>query len=154
MKCGYNKCFFNGEVEKENAIKHGNRYYHPECLKQMQEKDEVRKLYLEKVNPTEVVKILNSTINNIVHIKKVSSEYLLFALKYAINNNIQINAPMGLHYIINNYKIKKAFEEAYIKKRLNEIKNNMQQTNHCEEEIKIDYKNDSVNLWDKITGQR
>jgi hypothetical protein len=154
MKCGYNKCLFNGEVEKEKAVKQNNRYFHPECFKQMQEKSEIRKLYLEKINPAEVCKVLNSTINNIVHVKKVNSEYLLFALKYAIKNNIQIHAPMGLHYIINNYKIKKAYEEEFIKRRIREIEGSDVMQIVSQEEVKIDYNNESVNLWDKITGQR
>jgi hypothetical protein len=106
LKCGYNHCLFDGEVDKEMAIKIGSRYYHKDCAKQKQDKEEIRKIYLEEVNSTEVVKVLNAVINNIIHIKKVDSGLLLYALKYAIQNKFTFHSPAGLYYIINNKNIK------------------------------------------------
>jgi hypothetical protein len=111
MKCNYNKCLFNGEVDKNIAVKVGNKYYHKECLKQKQDKEEIRKLYLEKVNPTEVITLLNGVISNIIDVKKVSSDYLLYALKYAIQNKLNLTNPRGLHYIINNKSIKESYNK-------------------------------------------
>lgn len=109
MKCGYNKCLFDGEVTKEESIRVGNRYFHKDCLKQKQDKEEIRNLYLEKINPTEVVKVLNAVINKIIHDKRVDSDFLLYSLKYAIQHNYNLNTPMGLYYIINDKKIKESY---------------------------------------------
>ena len=43
--------------------------------------------------------------------------YLYFALDYAISNKIPIRSPYGLHYLIDNATVKKAWE----KKKATEI---------------------------------
>jgi hypothetical protein len=152
VKCGYNHCLFDGEVDKENAVKVGTRYYHKECLKQKQEKDEVRKLYLEQVNSTEIVSVLNSVINNIVHIKKVDSGFLLYALKHAIQNKFVFHNPAGLHYIINNAYIKKQYQNNTSKLQIKEFKNNIADIN-IEKEVEFTYTQEQKTLWDRITQQ-
>jgi hypothetical protein len=107
-----------GEVNESEAKKHNNRYYHEDCLQRTLDKQEIRKLYLEKINPAEVVKNLNSVINTIVETKGVDSSYLLFALNYCINNNIKISSPYGLHYIINNKTIKELYQNINNPKKL------------------------------------
>jgi hypothetical protein len=110
MVCGYSHCLHKGEeVNKEDGVKIGTRYYHMDCARQRNEKEEVRKIYLEEVNPTEVMKLLNSVINNIVHVKNVESSLLLYALKYAVSNKFKINNPYGLHYLVGNKKIKESY---------------------------------------------
>jgi hypothetical protein len=107
--CGYTQCLHGGEVNSDEAIKHGNRFYHKDCLKQVENKQKIRQLYLEKVNPTEVVKNLNRVINNLIDIKKIDGEFLYYAINYCVNNNISINTPYGLYYIINNKNIKNSY---------------------------------------------
>jgi hypothetical protein len=147
MKCGYNKCLFDGEVDKETAIKVGNKYYHKECHKQMQNKQDTRVLYLEKVNPSEVVKNLNSVINNIIEVKKVDSGLLLFALKYAINNNFKINSPYGLHYIVNNYTIKNEYQK-YLGRQQKQDVSEVQTVEGSKFKVNVE----KSDLWSKITN--
>jgi hypothetical protein len=152
MKCGYSHCLFNCEVDKENAVKLGTRYYHKECLKQRNEKDEIRKLYLEQVNATEVVSVLNSVINNIVHIKKVDSGFLLYALKHAIQNKFVFHNPAGLHYIINNSYIKKQYQQYINKSQIKDFKNNIENID-TEKDVEFTYNQEQRTLWDRITQQ-
>lgn len=72
--------------------------------------ESVKRLYFENISDTVVPAQLVKTIQNIVIGKGVDSEYLLFALKYVIANNMVLNSPYGLHYIIDNYKIKQAWQ--------------------------------------------
>lgn len=55
--------------------------------------------------------MLGKVINDIIYGKNVDSEYFLFAVKFAINNKVKINSPMGLHYIIDNKQIKDAYKK-------------------------------------------
>lgn len=152
MKCGYNKCLFDGEVDKEISIKVGNRYYHKECLKQKQDKDETRKLFLEIINPTEVVAVLNSVINNIVHIKKVNSDYLLYSLKYSIQNKFNLQHAMGLYHIINDKRIKERYNNDKNRIQMQEVKESINNIK-TDEGIKFNCQEDSQSIWDKITQQ-
>lgn len=152
MKCGYNHCLYDGEVSKEEAVKHGSRYYHKKCLEQMQTKKEIRELYLEKVNPTEVVAMLNKVINTIIDVKKVDGNFLLYALKYAINSNFVFHSPAGLYYIINNYKIKEEFKKQIARLQTNEFKDNINNIK-TESDIQFTYKVEQKSLMDKITQQ-
>jgi hypothetical protein len=152
MKCGYTHCLFNGEVDKDNAVKVGSRYYHQECLKQKQDKDEVRKLYLEQVNPTEVVKVLNAVINNIVDVKKVNAEFLLYALRHAIQNKFTFHNSAGLYYIINNSYIKKQYQTYINKLQVKDLKDNIENIK-TEREVEFTYTQDQKSLWDRITQQ-
>ena len=86
MKCGYKQCKFGNGVDKEIAVKKGNRYYHKECLQEAENKNKIRKLFLEHINENEVVAGLNRIINNIIDVKNVPSDFLLYALKYVIRN--------------------------------------------------------------------
>lgn len=72
--------------------------------------EEVKRLYFENISDTVVPALLVKTIQNIVIGKGVDSEYLLFAMKYVIACKIPLNSPYGLHYIIDNYKIKQAWQ--------------------------------------------
>jgi uncharacterized membrane-anchored protein len=52
-----------------------------------------------------------NVINNIVFKKGVDPEYLYFALNYTIMKNITIKSPYGLHYIIDNKRIKDLWKD-------------------------------------------
>ncbi len=122
MKCGYKQCKFGNEVDKEIAVKKGNRYYHKECLQEAENKNEIRKLFLEHINENEVVAGLNRIINNIIDVKNVPSDFLLYALKYVIRNKLPLNYAGGLYYIINNKKIIEEYNKEKAKLVANKIK--------------------------------
>lgn len=119
FKCGFRHCQHEScEVSQDEAVKVKNRYFHQDCAEIYSNIEEVKKLYYEKISNTVVMPQLVSVINNIVFNKKVDSNYLLFAVKYAINTKRKINYPQVLHYIIDDYKIK----DAWKKKQLQAIK--------------------------------
>lgn len=127
-KCPYKQCKYNNEVVEDEAIKYNGRYYHKECLKEQQEKIEIRKLFFENINTLEVPAKLNNAINNIIHKKNVSSEYLLYALKYVIENKSPLNYAGGLYYIIGNKDIQNAYNKEKAKVIADEVKMEIKDT--------------------------
>jgi hypothetical protein len=115
-KCAYQHCPFGGQVDKEEAVEYKHRHYHKKCFQDVVNKEKIREYYLENVNKTEILSKLNAVISNIIDTKGVDSEFLLFAIQYAHKENIPIHTPMGLHYLVNNYKIKEAWKKEQVKK--------------------------------------
>lgn len=115
-KCCYKNCLVKTEIDEKVAIRVGNKYYHPECLKTKEQIDEIIKLWAEKINEHVVYSQLRSVINNIIFTKGVSSDYLLFGLKYYIFERIPLNYPQGLHYVIQNKDVEKAYAKYNVKK--------------------------------------
>ena len=101
MKCRYKYCILGGEVAKEDAIKQGSAYYHPQCLREQNNKAEIRKILFE-INPTGIASVINSVIFDITHRKNVSSELTLFVLK---NRDFEIYNAKGLYLLINSKKL-------------------------------------------------
>ena len=111
-KCAFRHCSHEScEVLQDEAVKLGNRYFHEDCADTYKNINAIKVLYYEKVSNTVVMPQLSSVINNIIFKKHVDSEYLLFALKSAISTKKKINYPQGLHYIIDDFRIKNAWEK-------------------------------------------
>lgn len=111
-KCGFRHCQHEScEIPQGKAVKVKNRFYHEDCAKIYINIEEIKTLYYEKISNTVVMPQLTSVINNIIFKKHVDSGYLLFALQYAINTKRKINYPQGLHYIIDDYRIKNEWEK-------------------------------------------
>lgn len=117
-KCAYKGCKHSScELSQEEAVKVNTRYMHSDCAIKSEYLVKTRDLYFEKVSNTVVVKTLVKVIKSIIDDKNVDPQYLYFALDYAISNKIPIRSPYGLHYLIDNATIKKAWE----KKKATEI---------------------------------
>jgi len=145
-KCGYKQCKLGGEVKKDIAVKKGNRYYHSECLQEIYNKEQIRELFLKHINPTEIISLLNRTINQIIDVKKVSGEFLLYALEYVIKNKLPLNHAVGLYYIINNKHIKNDYMKQKAKEIDNKIRNKNAQSN---DEVKFNLSIQD-NTWKRI----
>ena len=118
-KCGFRHCQHEScDVSQDEAVRIGSRYFHEDCAKTYHNIEAIKQLYYEKVSNTVVMPQLINVVNNILFKKHIDSDYLLFALQYAINTKRTINYPQGLHYIIDDYRIK----EAWKKQQLNAVK--------------------------------
>ena len=144
-KCGYTQCKYDGEVSSDIAMLYNKRHYHKECLAEKNNKIKIRTIFYESISKTVVFSELNRAINNIIHVKNVDSEYLLFALKEAIRRNVNLQHPNGLYYIINYGAIKNAYENTKIKI----AKDIILEKN---EEITFQTKSQTKNDWNKIGG--
>lgn len=100
MKCRYAQCKFGGEVEKEEAIKIGNAYYHKRCNQEREYKKLIEKTYYDIFQNKEPIAAVRRGINKYIHTDKYDCEYILFVL----NEDIKLNSIFGLIYYLNNKK--------------------------------------------------
>lgn len=117
VKCKYANCLHESRnIEKENAAKKGSSYYHPDCLKTLNDIKEIIDLFKNKINPNPVYSQLQSVIKNIVFAKGLGSDFLLYGLKYYIEHNIPLNYPQGLYYVIQNKDVISSYNKIKAKK--------------------------------------
>jgi hypothetical protein len=105
------KCGACGTLIESGPIKSGARHYHKQCLDNKKIRGDIREYYMKEICPSVVIQQLNAVVKNLIDSKGISPEFLLFALKYIKNKGLKINSPMGLHYYVNNPKIKEAFSK-------------------------------------------
>lgn len=122
MKCKYSYCNHGGEVEKEEAIKVGNSYFHKDCYHEKQLKQEIEEYYLNNM-PACTLQILRKVIKQLIHEKNNSADYILFVLEFIHKNNKPINNPFGLINYSNDYKLKNEFKKIAIRDEYNKTIN-------------------------------
>ena len=106
-KCAFKHCQHEPcEVSQGEAVKMGTRYMHKDCAEKSEYIQKTRDLYFEKISNTVVMKQLVSVLNNLVVKKNVDPKFLYFAVDFAVSNKIPIKSPYGLHYLIDNNRIK------------------------------------------------
>ena len=57
------------------------------------------------------MKQLVGVLNNLVIKKNVDPKYLYFAVDFAVSNKIPIKSPYGLHYLVDNNRIKEMWNK-------------------------------------------
>lgn len=130
--CKYSYCLHsNKEIEKENAVRVGNAYYHSDCFKTKEDIKEIVNLFKKHINPNPVYAQLQSVIKNIIFTKGIQSEFLLFGLRYYIEHKIPLHYPQGLYYVIQN----KDVANAYNKFKTKEIKKSIEITKQSENQF-------------------
>lgn len=130
--CKYSHCLHsNREIEKENAVRVGNAYYHSDCFKTKEDIKEIVNLFKKHINPNPVYAQLQSVIKNIIFTKGIQSEFLLFGLRYYIEHKIPLHYPQGLYYVIQN----KDVANAYNKSKTKEIKKSIEITKQSENQF-------------------
>lgn len=142
VKCSYEKCRHSEKtINKDEAVEIEGCYYHADCAKDINNINEIERLFQRRINKTVVLKDLRTVINSIVYTKNIDSDYLLFALKYAIKNHVPLKRAPGLHYLIDNYSIKEAWRKEQTRKyAAHEFKAN----NDDEPDFKINFKEKGI----------
>ena len=124
-KCGFSHCAHaDGKVAEDEAVKIGTRYWHKDCYEVSETIKDIRETYLDKISSSVVVSALNKIINNIVFGKKLENKkltkaqsnleaarYLQFCIDYVLEHKIPITHASGLYYLIDNVRVKKAYEK-------------------------------------------
>ena len=122
-KCRWSHCHHEGEeVSKENAVLIGrSTYYHPDCYAEKKAIEDIIEEYVNHYDPDPIFPHLRKVINNIVFNKGTSATYLLFCIRYAVENHITLHTPMGLYYLAKDYKIKEAWDRKQKVKAASEV---------------------------------
>jgi hypothetical protein len=138
MKCKYSYCHHGGDVEKENAIKVGNSYFHKDCYHEKQLKQQIEEYYLNNM-PSCTLQILRKVIKQLIHEKNNSADYVLFVLEFIHKNNKPINNPFGLANYCNEGRLKTEFKNQEISKKYKEVKKDLDDILEIQE-IKFKYR--------------
>lgn len=151
MKCAYKFCKFNKEVKENEGVRYKNRWHHKECAEERKNKDSIRELFINKIDPKTNKAMLNKAIKQLINDKGYDSKLVLFSLNFAIQNNIKLNSPFGMHYLVANDKILKSYEEKILFKEQNKIVNKILQNKESGEETKFTYNPSKKNKnWNKV----
>lgn len=125
VKCRYAHCNHETkELNAEDAVCENKMYYHQDCYQMRKNINEIIQVFVEKVNPDVVMSALRRVVNDIVFNRGISSEQLLFGINYYIKNNIPLNYPGGLYYVIQDRGAKQEYEKLQDMKFIKEEKKN------------------------------
>lgn len=150
-KCGFKHCkHVTGDVMQSEAVKVGARYMHKDCSIIGDNISKIRDTYYEKVSKTVVMKQLVSVINNLVFTKNIDSGYLLFVINNALATNIPIKSPYGLHYLIDNQRIKDAWNKKNAQEIVAKMKGQAEQQTIKTEPVKFKFVADESSGFDSI----
>lgn len=151
MKCGYKYCKLGNQVDKEDGVKYKNRWHHVECLRERKNKEEIGLLYTKDVDEYVNKAMLNKSIKQVINDKKQDSEFVLYALKYAIKNDIELNNPFGLHWVVKDDKIVKSYKEDILKEKMYRTLDEIEKKSNRGEETDFIYKISKKNKnWNKV----
>jgi len=113
MKCGYNNCKLGGQVEKEDSVKIGGRYYHKECENKKVIKSECSD---KLISIGMIPKLVGIFLKKIVDDEGVDLDYLQFTIDYIILHKLKLTNPYGVKYYMGDYKIKAEYDKYLAKK--------------------------------------
>jgi len=123
VTCRFKNCIYDDKkLDKSEAIKIGNSYYHKECNEIKEDIKLIVNLFTKHINQNVVYSVLVKVINKIIFTKKIDSKFLLFGLKYYIQNKIPLNYPQGLYYVIQNKDVKNTYNKYLVKQQVKENK--------------------------------
>lgn len=90
-----------------DAVKDKTRYYHKDCLKQRNTINDIITLFTEQVNDKIVMSQLRNIINTLVFTEGFEAEYVLYAVRYAINHPyMKLTYPAGIKRICLDHNVK------------------------------------------------
>lgn len=130
-KCRYISCDKGGiiNIEKEPYEKSGRMYFHKECFfkkikadewsqKSKSFSDEFKKIWIENINKRVSINELSTVVNSLIE-NGNDYDYLLFVLKYCVQNKLNLNYPYGFVYFVNKNEIREEYTRDKFKKTIN-----------------------------------
>lgn len=122
-KCRYAFCRHpdNLILPTDNYEKVGRSYFHSDCYKKKkkgEEKDkqtkadlqEIKVFWVENISKTVNYGRLFQILNEFIA-RGISSDYILFVVKYCANNKYKLSYPDGIKYYLDKSEIKAAYEK-------------------------------------------
>ena len=131
VRCRYGKCLHEErELPAEDAIRIGNAYYHRDCYKLKEDIKMIIEYYANHIEKNPIYGQLNGIVNKLIFEQDISTDYLLFALKYSVTHNgIKIKHPPGLYYLVKDDDIKSAWDyQQVLKQKKSVVVNNKDTT--------------------------
>ena len=137
MKCAWSHCRHNNIIsENEQYVKKSSKYYHFACDCERENINKSIILFTENVNDQVVMSQLRGIINNLIFKQGFEAEYVVFAIKYAIEHpELKLMYPQGLHRICKDQNILNLWKKKQADDMLRGQSINLQEI----EEHKIEY---------------
>lgn len=103
--CGYTFCKHMGErVPPDVAVKDGTRYYHPDCLKEKEEKKQIIDLYYKYYHSNEDMRLVTKHINTLISSGN-DSNYILFCMCQCIREKVPFKSIYTLGWEVKNKSV-------------------------------------------------
>lgn len=110
-KCAWANCNHpSRDLNLWEGVQIGNRYYHEDCAHKAKGMIEIRNYYYENIDKAVVMKQLVAAIKNLILVKDVDPDFVVFTLKYAVKNQIPVKSPYSMAYFVTDAKFKDAWE--------------------------------------------
>lgn len=142
--CKYKYCRHTSrEIEEDDLVIDGKNTYHSDCLSEKKCIEKIIDVFSKEVNENVVFSQLRNVINNIVIKKGIDAPVLLFGIQYYLKNNIPLNYPQGLYYVVQNKRMWEAYYKRTEKKNFVEIPEE-------HESVKFTHKPPEKNIFEKM----
>ena len=114
-KCSYKYCKQPENFDPSTAIKDKKCYYHLECYEKKQAKNTVFNLFCDYVTNDESGMLIRSVISKWIDKEGVSLNYLLFTMKFIIQNKIPLKSIFGLGLVMKQQRVINAYNKCLAK---------------------------------------
>lgn len=121
-KCQYSHCKEGGTVNLSEAVFEKGKYYHFQCYEKKNIKLKVFEKFCEYVTNEEDGKFIRKKISDYIDKEGFSPNYVYFTMCYIIRENIPLKSIFGLKLVMNQARVKKAYEVVLNKQKSVKIK--------------------------------
>lgn len=114
MICAYKNCLHetNKISDDEEYIKEKSTYYHLDCYDCRRKINEIITIFAEQVNSNIVFTVLRRVINTLVFKQNNDVNFVLYAIKYAVNHpEMKLTNPEGLYRICKDKNVVDSWNE-------------------------------------------
>lgn len=106
VKCKFPHCLHEtNDLKRDEAVRDGRSYYHPDCYQCKKDIEEIISLFVGHINANVPIAQLKKIVNTLIFERGVKSEYLRFAVSYAIANEIPLHNAPGLYSIVQDERV-------------------------------------------------
>lgn len=98
-------------MPEDPYVLEGKMYYHKDCFEQNQCIKKIEQYYISNFDKYPIMQVLRKVINTLVIDRGEDPEYILFALKYAKQNNLKLKHPPGIYYLLKNTQVEEAWDQ-------------------------------------------
>lgn len=142
-KCSYKYCKNPESIDPESAVYDGGKYYHLSCYERKQAKLEVFDLFCEYVSNNESGLFIKKKISDYIDKEGYSPSYVLFTMQFIIKNKIPLKSIFGLKIVMNQKRVKDAYEKCVQK---------YQTTNINTDNKEFEFKKENKGRWQDLIG--
>lgn len=109
--CAYNHCLHPGErVKDSEAVVIKGSYYHWDCAQTKSDINELKQLYISRIDNNVSVPMLAKVLNDLVLKYGLSIGYVRFAINHYADAKIRIKSPFTLLYLRTNKIMKQKYQ--------------------------------------------